>query len=246
MEWTDEGLILSRRRLGETDAVVALFTRDHGRHLGLIRGGAGRRRGASLQPGSIAVARWRARLEEQLGTFALEILVPTAAAFMDDAGRLDILVAAAELLDAVLPERQPHRELYDATRAFLDALDQDVPAGALLVRWEAGVLAALGFGLDLSCCAATGSTEDLVHVSPRSGRAVSRVGGRLHADRLLALPPFLRDPGAAIAAGDVAAGLVLTGHFLSRHLLAPAGRQDLPARVRVVERAARMARLPAP
>lgn len=246
MEWTDEGLILSRRRLGETDAVVALFTRDHGRHLGLIRGGAGRRKGAALQAGSVAVARWRARLEDQLGTFALEILVPTAAGLMDDAERLDILVAAADLLDAVLPDRQPHRELYDATRALLGALEQDVPAGALLVRWEAGVLAALGFGLDLSCCAATGAVDDLIHVSPRSGRAVSRVGGRLHADRLLALPPFLRDPYAAVAPGDIAAGLALTGHFLDRHLLAPAGRQEIPARRRVVERAARMARLPAP
>jgi DNA repair protein RecO (recombination protein O) len=246
MEWTDDGVILSRRRLGETDAVLALFTRDHGRHLGLVRGGAGRRHGAALQTGNVVAARWRARLEDQLGWFTCEPLEATSVGFLDDPARLDSMAAALELLDATLPERQPHPELHAATRAFLAALAEPIPPGPLLVRWETGLLAALGFGLDLSACAATGTREDLAYVSPRSGRAVSRAGAGTLADRLLALPAFLVDPRRPAAAQEVAAGLALTGHFLERHLLAPAARTMPPARRRVVDRLAREARLPAP
>jgi DNA repair protein RecO (recombination protein O) len=246
MEWTDDGVILSRRRLGESDAVVALFTRDHGRHLGLVRGGAGRRHAAALQLGNVVAARWRARLEDQLGWFTCEPIETTAVAFLDDPGRLDAMAAALELLDATLPERQTHPELHAATRAFLAALTAPAPPAALLVRWEAGLLAALGFGLDLSRCAATGTTEDLAYVIPRSGRAVSRAGAGALAARLLVLPGFLRDPAIPAAAADIVAGLALTGHFLERHLLAP-GRRDMPpARRRVVDRLARDARLRGP
>jgi DNA repair protein RecO (recombination protein O) len=246
MEWTDDGVILSRRRLGEADAVVALFTRDHGRHLGLGRGGAGRRHAAALQLGTVVAARWRARLEDQLGWFACEPLEATAMAFLDDAGRLEAMTAALELLDATLPERQPHPELHAATRAFLGALGDAPAPAALLARWEVGVLAALGFGLDLTRCAATGAADDLAYVSPRSGRAVSRAGAGTLADRLLGLPAFLLDPRSPAEAADIAAALALTGHFVARHLLAPAGRSMPPARLRVVDRLARAARLRGP
>lgn len=246
MEWTDDGVILSRRRLGEADAVVALFTREHGRHLGLVRGGAGRRHAAALQIGNVVAARWRARLEDQLGWFACEPLEATAVGFLDDAERLDVMAAALELLDSTLPERQPHPELHAATRAFLAAL-ADAPApAALLVRWEAGLLGALGFGLDLTRCAATGGEGDLAFVSPRSGRAVSRGGAGALADRLLALPGFLLDSARPAETADIAAGLALTGHFVARHLLSSAGRTMPPARLRVVDRLARAARLRGP
>ncbi len=247
MEWIDEGLVLSRRRLGENDAVVALFTAGHGRHLGAVRGGAGRRHGGTLQPGNLVAATWRARLPEQLGTMACELREALAARLLDDPPRLETLSSCLELLDAVLPERQPHPELHAATRALLQALDAPGYA-ASHVRWELGLLTALGFGLDLSACAATGEVQDLTHVSPRSGRAVSREAARPYAGRLLALPRFLLDgAGEEGAPGlDVAAGLALTGHFIERHLLAPAGRAMPPARARLVDRVTRAARLRGP
>jgi DNA repair protein RecO (recombination protein O) len=247
VEWIDEGLVLSRRRLGENDAVVALFTAGHGRHLGVVRGGAGRRHGGTLQPGNVVSATWRARLSEQLGTMACELRESVAARLLDDPPRLEALAACLELLDAVLPERQPHPELHAATRALLGALDEPGFA-ASVVRWELGLLTALGFGLDLSACAATGETEGLAHVSPRSGRAVSREAGRPFAGRLLALPAFLLAGHSGEEAGeaDIATGLALTGHFIERHLLAPASRTMPPARARLVDRATRAARLRGP
>jgi DNA repair protein RecO (recombination protein O) len=202
VEWIDEGLVLSRRRLGENDAVVALFTAGHGRHLGVVRGGAGRRHGGTLQPGNIVSATWRARLSEQLGTMACELRESVAARLLDDPPRLEALAACLELLDAVLPERQPH----------------------------------------------PGETEGLAHVSPRSGRAVSREAGRPFAGRLLALPAFLLAGHSGEEAGeaDIATGLALTGHFIERHLLAPASRTMPPARARLVDRATRAARLRGP
>lgn len=247
MEWIDDGIVLSRRRLGENDAVVALFTAGHGRHLGVVRGGAGRRHGGTLQPGNLVSATWRARLSEQLGTMTCELRESMAARLLDDPPRLEALSACLELLDDVLPERQPHPELHAATRALLGALEAPGHA-ASLVRWELGLLTALGFGLDLSACAVTGDAADLAHVSPRSGRAVSRAAGRPYAGRLLALPPFLLAgrSGDDVDAVDIAAGLALTGHFIERHLLAPASRAMPPARVRLVDRATRAARLRGP
>jgi DNA repair protein RecO (recombination protein O) len=249
VEWTDEGLILSRRRLGESNAVVAAFTATHGRHLGLVRGGAGRRQGGVLQLGNVVALRWRARLDDHLGSFQCEPVEATAARILDDPGRLEALSACVALLDAVLPERQAHRELYAATRAMLAGLPGPRYASDM-VRWELGLLTALGYGLDLTCCAATGTREDLAYVSPRTGRAVSRAGGRGFADRLLVLPMFLLPDGLAgeqpERAGEIAAGLALTGHFIERFLLAPAGQAMPAARMRFVDRWSRAGRLRRP
>ncbi len=249
MEWTDEGLILSRRRLGESNAVVAAFTATHGRHLGLVRGGAGRRQGGVLQLGNVVELRWRARLDDHLGSYQCEPVAATAALILDDPGRLEALSACVALLDAVLPERQPHPELYAATRAVLAGLPEPRYAEDI-VRWELGLLTALGYGLDLTRCAATGSQEDLAFVSPRTGRAVSRAGGRAFADRLLVLPAFLL-PGrgaeeAHARAAEVAAGLALAGHFIERFLLAPGGQAMPAARVRFVDRWSRAGTLRRP
>lgn len=244
MEWTDEGLVLSRRHHGESSLVLSLFTAARGRHLGLVRGGTGPRASGLYETGNVVRVRWRARLEEQLGTYTGELVDAVAARALDSALALETLGAVTALLEAVLPERQPYGPLHAATRALLEDLDGP-GIGADVVRWEIGVLTALGFGLDLSACALTGTRERLAFVSPRSGRAVNAEAGKAYAGRLLALPGFLVGHEAPSAI-EIADGLALTGHFIERHLLAPVRRRMPPARLRLVDRWSRAARLPAP
>jgi DNA repair protein RecO (recombination protein O) len=219
MEWRDEGIILAVRGHGETSAIAELFTPDHGRTLGLVRGGRSRQVRPVLQPGNLVNVTWRARLEEHLGHVVLEPVALRAGFIMENALRLCGL-AALTALAQVLPEREPHRRLYEAMRIVLDAIDDDEVWPALMVRWELGLLDELGFGLDLTACAATGATTALAYVSPKSGRAVSAAAGEPYAARLLALPEFLKSASAATAA-DVQAGFALTGYFLERHVFAP-------------------------
>ena len=221
MEWRDEGVILSVRRHGETSAIAEILTEKHGRALGLVRGGRSRVQRPVLQAGNAVQAVWRARLEEQLGTFTLEPLDLKAGAIMIEPFRLAGLATLAGLAQ-LLPEREPHGRVYEALRIVLDAIDQDEVWPALLVRWEMGLLDELGFGLDLSQCAATGAKEDLVYVSPKSGKAVSRTAGQPYSDRLLRLPPFLK-ANVPVASEDVIDGLKLTGFFLDRHVFEPRG-----------------------
>src|SRR5690606_18754413 len=221
MNWSDEGIVLSVRAHGETAAVLELLTRNHGRHLGLVHGGRGRRMRPVLQGGNHVEANWKGRLAEQLGFFTVELRKGYAAAAMSDplalAG-LSSLCALARLL----PERDPHADLYEVTLFVLSYLDDNSIWPALYVRWELNLLAELGFGLDLASCAATGTTEDLVWVSPRSGRAVSAPAGEPYRDRLLPLPSFLLgNSGGPVTRRDVLDGLKLTGAFLEARVLAP-------------------------
>jgi DNA repair protein RecO (recombination protein O) len=219
MEWRDEAIILSVRGHGETSAIAEAFCAEHGRVMGLVRGGRSRTSRPMLQPGNLVSVTWRARLEEHLGNFTLEPLNLRAGLIIENALRLSGL-SSLTCLAQVLPEREPHPKLYDAMRVVLEAIDRDDVWPALLVRWEMGLLDELGFGLDLTTCVATGSVEELVYVSPRSGRAVSALAGRPYHERLFGLPGFLRgESGAPLQ--DVMAGLALTGHFLERHVLAP-------------------------
>ena len=235
MEWRDTGFVLMARRHGESALIVELLTREHGRHAGLVRGGQSPRRRALLQPGNQVAAAWRGRLPEHLGSFDCELVEAHAARFLDDPDRLAALTAAASLLLAALPEREPNAELYDAFAALLGALDSGSSWPQCYVAWECGLLAALGFGLDLERCAVTGAADDLAYVSPRTGRAVSRAAGAAYRDKLLPLPEFLwRD--APARGGDIAAGLALTRYFLLHHLLLPHGRQLPEARERLAER----------
>lgn len=224
MQWTDDGLVLGVRRQGETSVVVELFTRMHGRHAGLVRGGRSQKLRPTLQPGNSVRATWRARLDDHLGAFAIEPLELRAGRLMERALWLHGLSHLAGLL-RLLAERDPHEALYETALVVAGHLDQDDAAPALLVRLELAVLSELGFGLDLASCAATGTTEDLIYVSPKSGRAVGREAGAPYADRLFALPPFLiaRGSNAAPTREDVAAGFVLTGHFLTRRVWEPRG-----------------------
>lgn len=238
MDWSEDGIVVAARKHGESSALVQLLTRGHGRHAGLVRGGAGSRARGVYQPGNLVAARWRARLPEHLGVFTCELERSTAAAFLDDPLRLAGLSAACAIASSALPERHPYPALYDATLALIEAIADEPEWAAVYVRWELGLLDELGFGLDLSACAATGANDDLAYVSPKTGRAVSRAAGEPYRDRLLALPGFLVGTGEA-GAGDVAAGLRLTGDFIDRHLFAPHERKLPAARERFVERFAR-------
>lgn len=220
MEWHDDGIILGLRRHGETSAIVELFTALHGRHLGLVRGGRSRRQQVVLQPGNSVHATWRARLDEHLGTFVIEPDVSRAAALMESQTALYAFATLAAHI-RLLPERDPHPEIFVR---FMEALPllPDPQAGAReIVRFELSLLADLGFGLDLSECASTGGRQELVFVSPKSGRAVSRQAGLPYADRMLKLPDFLRLEDADASADDLAAGFALTGYFLTRHVFEP-------------------------
>jgi DNA repair protein RecO (recombination protein O) len=232
MLWQDEGTILAVRRHGESAAVVSVFTASHGRHVGLVRGGFSRKALPVHQIGNRVQATWRARLADQLGAFSLELARPVAALLLERPDRLAGLGAACALLEAGLPERDPHPNLYRSLGELIDALLQEGPCWDRYVRFELDLLADLGFGLDLGSCAVTGGSEDLAFVSPRSGRAVSRAAAGPYVDRLLPLPAFLIGGGPPDAA-QIRAGLQLTGAFLRRHLFdvsdsaAPRARQLL-------------------
>ena len=235
IEWSDAAFVLVVRRHGESGLIVELLTRDHGRHLGFVRGGQSPRRRPALQPGNAVVATWRGRLPEHLGSLGCELLQAHAARFLDDPDKLAALASATALIAASLPEREPQADVFAGFALLLESLDSAVDWPARYVAWECGLLAALGFGLDLTRCAATGATADLVYVSPRTGRAVSREAGRPYHDKLLPLPAFLRGTGGP-AEADIAAGLALTEHFLRHHVLMPQGRDLPPARTRLAAR----------
>jgi DNA repair protein RecO (recombination protein O) len=219
MEWCDEGVVIGVRSHGETSAIAEILTAEHGRCLGMVRGGRSRHMRPVLQPGNLVMATWRARLEDHLGVFQLEPLALKAGfilAYPFRLSGLSTLMALAQML----PEREPHPKLYHAAHVVLSAIEDDSVWPALLVRWEMGLLDELGFGLDLSKCAATGVAEELHYVSPKSGRAVSREAGLPYQDKLFSLPGFLRGDSEFLL-GDVLAGLKLTGYFLERHVFGP-------------------------
>jgi DNA repair protein RecO (recombination protein O) len=232
MEWRDEGIILSVRRHGETSAIAEILTARHGRCLGLVRGGRSRQQRPVLQAGNMVQAVWRARLEEQLGIYTLEPIQLRAGTIMEEPFRLAGLSVVAELA-RLLPEREPHGRIYEALRVVLEAFEHDDVWPALLVRWELGLLDELGFGLDLTQCAATGAKAGLVYVSPRTGKAVSAVAGDPYKERLFRLPAFLL-ANAAAGHEDVIDGFKLTEYFLLRHVFEPRGVAMPAQRERVI------------
>jgi len=224
MEWTDEGIVLGTRRHGEANAILELMTREHGRHLGLVRGGSASRLRPVLQPGNVVRTVWRARLDEHLGHYTVEPLQLHAASMLA-ASHIVYGVTHLAALCRLLPERDPHPEVHSWLTDALLQLDEPLTAGAEVVRFELRMLAELGFGLDLSSCAATGDNDDLSYVSPKSGRAVSRVAGEPWHDRLLKLPAFMMENAGSEmpSANDLADGFALTGFFLARYVLEPRG-----------------------
>lgn len=230
MEWQDEGIVLSARKHGETSAILEVMTRGHGRHLGLVRGGRSRKQQPVLQPGNRVSLIWRARLDEHLGVFQAEPLAFNAARLLESATAVYGLQTLAAHL-RLLPERDPHSGLYETLGIVIDHLDDPHAAAELVVRFELLVLDELGFGLDLTRCAATGRTDELAYVSPKTGRAVSREAGRPWHDKMLALPAFLRrgEREAADRAG-IEAAFRLTGYFLTRHVYEPRALAEPEAR----------------
>jgi DNA repair protein RecO (recombination protein O) len=222
MEWIDEGIVLGVKRHGETSIILELLTRAHGRHLGLVRGGSGPRLRGILQAGNTVRATWRARLDEHLGLYLVEAANLRAAGFLDKALALHGVTHLAALC-RLLAEREPHIAIYDALQAILDRLEDPQTVAPMIARFELDFLAELGFGLDLAACAATGAKDELVFVSPRSGRAVSRAAGEPYRDKLMRLPVFLRQDGAPPSPDDLLDAFTLTGFFLDRHAFAPRG-----------------------
>jgi DNA repair protein RecO (recombination protein O) len=222
MQWTDSGIVLGTRRHGETSVILELMTARHGRHLGLVRGGRGKRYAAMLQPGNSVQATWHARIEDQLGTYSVEAEEHRAAGLIGNAGALYAIGHLSSIV-RLLPERYPQAGIHAALDLIIGHLDELSVAAPLIVRFEVEMLKALGFGLDLSTCAATGATQELVYVSPKSGRAVSRAAGAAYADRMLPLPAFLANGGGGAEPSDILAGLALTEFFLDRHLFSPRG-----------------------
>lgn len=232
MEWRDEGALLSMRPHGESAAIIEVFTAAHGRHAGVVRGGASRRMAAVLQPGSQVAVEWRARLDDHIGAFTVEPL-QSRAGVLSDRLALAGLNAICAMLHVALPEREPHEALWRRSVALLDAL-QSPGWPPDYLRWELQLLEELGFALDLSRCAVSGSREDLAYVSPKTGRAVSRGSAGDWVARLLPLPPLLLGQGPATAT-DLAQGFALTGHFLTRCLEPVLNTRPLPeARTRLI------------
>jgi DNA repair protein RecO (recombination protein O) len=222
MQWSDDGFVLGIRRHGEASAILELMTRTHGRHLGLVRGGAGSRMRPVLQPGNAVRAHWRARLDDHLGTYTIEPLALRAGGLFSDSHAVFAVTHLAELA-RLLPERDPHEVVFDSLEAIVPHLCDPAACAALIVRFEILMLSELGFGLDLDACAATGSVDELVYVSPKSGRAVSREAGAPWRERMLSLPAFLSGDADPSGAKDIADGFAMTGFFLARHVLEPRG-----------------------
>ncbi|MCE8006768.1 DNA repair protein RecO [Aestuariivita sp.] len=240
MEWRGQGILLSSRKHGESAAIIDVFTPEHGRHAGVVRGGAGRRIAPILQPGAQLDVSWRARLEDHIGTYQVELLRSRAAMAMGSRLALAGLNAVTALLAFALPEREAHPGLYQETERLLDLLGQDEIWPLAYMRWELVLLEETGFGLDLTRCAVTGAQEGLRHVSPKSGRAVSAKGAGEWADRLLPLPPCLRGEGPAPDA-EIVEALRTTGYFLRAKLAPALGHKPVPeARLRYVDALTRL------
>lgn len=222
MEWQGDGLILNTRKHGENSAIIDVLTRDKGRHMGLVRGGRSRTMRPVLQAGNLVNVVWRARLEDHLGAFSVDPHRMIVAGIIDDVHRLAGLTTITTLA-SLLPEREPHPRIYDASMLLIEHLQDDAIWPAVLVKWEMGLLEELGFGLDLSKCAVSGETAGLTHVSPRTGRAVCAREADPWKDKLLALPAFVTGTSGAASNAEIVQGLKLTGHFLARHIFEPRG-----------------------
>ena len=236
MEWNDVGVVLASRKHGESSIILTLLTENHGRHLGLVRGGAGQRARGIYEPGNLLSARWRARLSDHLGGFTCELINARAALLLDNPLKLAALSAACAIAEITLPERLAEPVLFQGFTNLIESLQTD-DWPQTFVAWELNLLRELGFGLDLTCCASTGQIDDLIYVSPRTGRSVSKEAGIPYAKNLLPLPTFLVDQHSKTPKWpDILDGFKLTSYFLEHHVLAPHQRKLPNARSRFLER----------
>tara|TARA_B100000767_G_scaffold47941_1_gene42766 strand:+ start:28 stop:762 length:735 start_codon:yes stop_codon:yes gene_type:complete len=236
IEWRDEGVLLAVRKHGENAVIIDVLTQSHGRHAGVVRGGAGRKQAPVLQPGAQLDLVWKARLEEHLGSFTVEPLRSRAAQVMTDPLALAGLSSTVGLLCFSLPEREIYPNLYTISVNLLDLMCVTDAWPLAYLQWEIQLLEMLGFGLDLSRCAVSGGIDDLTYISPKTGRAVAAHHAGEWKTRLLPLVPCMKGEGNA-ENNEISEGLRTTGHFLEKWLAPSLGDRPLPvARQRLVDR----------
>lgn len=240
MHWEDSAIVVAVRKFSERDAMVTVFSREHGSYRAIAKGAYASAQRGIYQQGNIVQAGWNARLQEHMGNLKAELSVPIAACVLTDPPALTALQSICGMLERLLHERDPHPQLYDAARSALLALARAGDWQESYVNFELALLAGLGFGLDLERCAATGSREDLIYVSPKSGRAVSREAGEQYREKMLPLPAFMRERGLRAGLTEIAEGLKLTGFFLQEWLLSPHGWQMPASRERLLESLAKV------
>jgi DNA repair protein RecO (recombination protein O) len=241
MQWRDEAIVLGGRKLGEGGLILDVLTREHGRKSAFVYGGASRKKKAQFEPGNTVSVTFTARTDDQLGRFdAAEVSRERATRLLDDAGALAAIGAITAILCGALNENDAATSaVFDATEVLLDQLGQKEIWPALYVRWELGLLARLGYGLDLAACAISGANDGLTHVSPKTGRAVRGSEAEDYVDRLFRLPAFLIDVSAGVTREDIHDGLALTGHFLEARLFAAVNSALPPERARLIDRLTR-------
>ena len=243
-EWRDYGIILSVRKQGENGYIANVLTCDNGRHLGWISSSQSKRNILHIQPGNVVNLYWKARLIEQLGYYKFELISSIVGKIIDNKLKLLALTSLCSVLETILPERQKYTDIYEASTAFLNLLllDQTLTNVQWLkgyVKWEIGVLASTGFALNLKECAVTKSKSNLFFVSPKTGKAVSKLGAGKYASKLLQLPMFLG--GANIINNsfydEIKTGLKITTYFFKNKLLDNNKYNQLitPARNRFIE-----------
>lgn len=211
--WEDQGIVLSVKGHGENGAIVSLLSENHGRHAGYVRGIRSSKMRGLAEPGNLVEANWQARVSDDLGSYTLEPLKSFGPLYMSDPLRLAAIQSACALCDTALPEREGHAGLFHGLLTLLDMLGEEFWVAAYIM-WEISFLRELGFSLDLTKCAGGGDNNDLAFVSPKTGRAVSRLAGEPYKDKLLYLPAFLSGGVHEITEADLLAGLELTGYFL--------------------------------
>lgn len=236
MIWSDLGIILTTRKYGENSVILSVLTRQHGRHNGLVRGGSSKRLSGILQPGNLVQLDWKGRLDEHLGQFNVEPEESYSAKALNSRIRLAHLNVVCAMCETCLPERQPVEGLFGATLILLDMLEETRLWPEIYQRWELGLLNELGFGLDLTSCAATGQTGDLIYISPKTGRAVSRNAGEAYKSKLFPLPHHLLVDEIKPTKKDLLSVFTITGHFLERCILAPMNKKIPSARTRFIDR----------
>ncbi|MGJ8528791.1 DNA repair protein RecO [Maritalea sp.] len=229
MEWRDEGLILGTRKHGENAVIVEAMTVEHGRHMGLVRGGRSRRFAALLQAGNSVELSWRARLENHLGSYTVEALSLRAAALMQTRERLSLSQLICEHLRA-LPERDPHPRLLAEATAMHDIEASGYILGSALAKFEMRLLNELGFGIDIKSCALTGEETGLAYISPKTGRAVTHEAAQPYLSKLMKLPSLFGGILELSEKAELEAAFALTEHFLNMHIWSP--RQLSPPSMR--------------
>jgi DNA repair protein RecO (recombination protein O) len=236
MEWTDNAIILTTRKYGESAGIVSLLSKEHGFFKGLVRGIAGKKQCGIYQSGNLVEATWKGRLAEHLGNFSAELIAPNAAYIMSCKKRLAALNSICCILDQTLAEREQSAIIFTRLAAFIEALKDDSNWQLHYVFIELELLSHLGFGLDISECAATGSTENLTYISPKSGRAVCAEAGAPYHNKLFQMPSFLQNhDDATINPQEIKNGLNICSYFLEKYIFTPHNAKLPVARLRFEE-----------